>query len=108
MYGQGGTFGQLVTPFSFATWRSSAYDFQDAHSTSGVNPLFVNAAVRNFRLCTAVGVPSADCTGASPALNAGIDILDLNHNGSTTDVIPAGAYITGNERIGRTTAPYLY
>jgi hypothetical protein len=30
-----------------------------------------------------------------------VDILDLNHNGSTTDIIPAGAYVSGTEVIGR-------
>lgn len=30
----------------------------------------------------------------------GRDVLDININGSTTDVIPAGAYITGTEIIG--------
>jgi nitrous oxidase accessory protein NosD len=36
----------------------------------------------------------------SPARTAGIDIFDLDRDGSTTDVIPAGAYVTGTEVIG--------
>ena len=37
----------------------------------------------------------------SPARNGGVDILDLNRSGSTTDLINMGAYITGTEVIGR-------
>ena len=37
----------------------------------------------------------------SPLINAGLDVLDLNKNGSTSDRITIGAYITGNEIIGR-------
>jgi hypothetical protein len=41
----------------------------------------------------------------SPARTAGVDVLDLDHDGSTTDVIPAGAYITGSEVIGPGAVP---
>jgi len=58
-----------------------------------VNPGFVNLSGRDYRL-----------TASSPARTVGIDILDLNRNGSTTDTIPAGAYVTGNEVIGRSTS----
>lgn len=91
MYGQGSNFGDLFfLRFPLSTWQSATYDYQDPNSTSGTNPLFVNASGGNFRL-----------QAGSPAINAGRDILDLNNNGSTTDTINLGAYITGNEIIGR-------
>jgi hypothetical protein len=42
---------------------------------------------------------------ASPARSIGVDVLDLDRDGSTTDVIPAGAYITGSEVIGPGSIP---
>jgi hypothetical protein len=41
----------------------------------------------------------------SPARNIGVDVLDLDRDGSTTDIIPAGAYITGTEVVGRGSIP---
>ena len=38
--------------------------------------------------------------GGSPALNAGIDYLDLDGDASTTDAINIGAYVTGSETFG--------
>jgi hypothetical protein len=64
------------------------------------NPLFVNAPQGDFRLCTGAGQPAASCTGASPALAVAVDIFDLDGDGSTTDVIRAGATITGSEVFG--------
>ena len=55
-----------------------------------MDPGFVNAGSGDFRL-----------TAGSAARSVGIDILDLNGNRSTSDTIPAGAYVTGNETIGR-------
>jgi hypothetical protein len=54
--------------------------------------LFVNAAQQDFRL-----------QATSPARSLGIDVFDLNGNGSTSDTVPAGAYVRGNEIIGRIT-----
>lgn len=51
--------------------------------TSAENPLFVNAAGNDFRLCTAAGIPSGSCSGVSPAV-----------------ALTAGAYITNSECIG--------
>jgi hypothetical protein len=76
---------------SFASWQSTLG--QDAASPAGssaVDPMFVNAAANDFRL-----------QPGSPMRTGGRDFLDLNRNGSTTDTIPRGAYITGNEVIGR-------
>ncbi|MCC7124650.1 MAG: right-handed parallel beta-helix repeat-containing protein [Acidobacteria bacterium] len=86
---------------SFAQWQSSfGRDAAGPASMVG-NPLYVNAGANDFRLCTAQGQPVASCSGASPAVGRGVDVLDINGNGSTTDLIPAGAYITGFEVIGK-------
>ena len=53
------------------------------------DPLYVNPGANDYHL-----------QASSPARNAGIDILDLNANSSTTDRITMGAYITGTEVIG--------
>jgi hypothetical protein len=76
-----------------ATWKAT-YG-QDSSSPAAItnNPLFVSYATNNFKL-----------QAGSPALILGIDILDLDRDGATNDTIPAGAYITGNEIIGRTVA----
>ena len=58
------------------------------------NPLFVNLAAGDMHV-----------QAGSPAIGLGVDILDLNGNGSTTDRIPAGAYVRGNELIGRNIGP---
>lgn len=58
------------------------------------DPGFVNVSSGDFRL-----------SSGSQARTLGVDILDLNGNGSNSDPIPAGAYVTGNEAIGRYTGP---
>jgi hypothetical protein len=58
------------------------------------NPMFVNASGGDYKL-----------QQSSPAQIVGVDILDLNGNGSTSDVVPAGAYVRGNEIIGRNVGP---
>jgi len=71
-------------------WQSQ---YGQDQGSSGANPLYLDAAALNFRL-----------QSNSPARNAGVDYLDLNRNGSTSDAITIGAYITGSEVIGPTTA----
>jgi hypothetical protein len=85
--------GEAVASLSLATWKAT-YG-QDSSSPAAItnNPLFVSYATNNFKL-----------QAGSPALILGIDILDLDRDGATNDTIPAGAYITGNEIIGRTVA----
>lgn len=56
---------------------------------STANPEFVDAANGDFRL----GANSA-------ARTVGVDVLDLDGDGNTSETIPAGAYVTGNETIG--------
>lgn len=73
--------------YSLSSWRSTF-----GHDTAGVaqNPGFVAPAQGDFHLVS-----------GSAARNVGVDVLDLNGNGSTTDTVPAGAYVVGNESIGR-------
>jgi hypothetical protein len=78
---------ETASDYTLASWRSTFG--QDARSLNQ-DPLYVNVAGRDFRL-----------QAGSPARNAGLDVLDLNRNGSTTDSITMGAYVTGSETIGR-------
>jgi hypothetical protein len=75
------------TTYTLPTWRSTYGQDGAAPASQSVDPLYVGAG--NFHL-----------QAGSPARTLGVDYLDLNGNGSTTDIIPAGAYITGNETIG--------
>lgn len=71
---------------TFTEWTSlSGFD---GHSITE-DPLFTNVAGGDFSL-----------QAGSPAVDAGIDVLDLNDNGATDDAITLGAIITGNETIG--------
>ncbi len=80
------TSGQSM--MSFANWQALGQDSASPASRIA-DPLFVNEAGGNFRL-----------QAGSPARSVGVDVLDLNDNGATNDVINLGAYITGNEVIG--------
>jgi hypothetical protein len=94
---------------TFDYWRNTWGQDQQAPASTSSDPRYVDAAGGDFRLCTGPGAPAATCTTGSSVLNLGIDILDLNNNGSATDAIRPGAYITGNEVIGHggtvTTSP---
>lgn len=81
---------------------TGAYTDQELATPAGeeTDPIVVDAAGGDFRLCTGSGTPDAGCSGASPAINQGVDLLDLDGDGSTVDTINAGAYLTGNETIG--------
>lgn len=83
-----------TTNHSLSSWKDAFNQDSTNPASRDTNPMFVNATNRDFRLQT-----------NSPARNAGVDILDLNRNGSTTDLISLGAYITGGEVIGPTSAP---
>jgi hypothetical protein len=82
----------LTAYYSLAAWQTIG---EDAHSSTS-DPFYVNEAGNDFRLRT-----------GSPFMNYGIDVLDLDGDGSTTDPITIGAYITGTEIIGiiRSSAP---
>jgi parallel beta-helix repeat protein len=81
--------GYASASVSFSSMQST-YG-KDINSISGQNPRFVSPANSggDFHL-----------QSGSPALTLGLDVLDLNHNGSVTDLVPAGAYVTGTEVIG--------
>lgn len=74
-----------------SAWRAALGGTQagDDYFSITSNPLFQDVSAGNYRL-----------RSDSAALRAGIDVLDLNRNGSTSDPLPLGAYITGNEAIG--------
>lgn len=72
--------------YSIDSWEST-YG-RDTGSTV-LAPDFVNLGAGDYRL-----------TSDSAMRGAGVDVLDLNQNGSTTDSIALGAYATGNEVIG--------
>ena len=76
---------------SLASWQSAGHD-ASAPATTESDPLFT-AEGADFTL--QAGSPCRE--GQS---NDGIDILDLDLDGSTVDAITIGAYITGNEEIG--------
>lgn len=78
--------------YSLATWRSTYNQDGSSPASINANPLFVSA--QDLRL-----------QAGSPARSLGVDFLDLDNDGSTSDIVPAGAYITGNEVIGRTNGP---
>lgn len=92
---------------SYSNWQSS-YG-QDANSSDSATILYADESGNDFRQCTGSGTPEAGCSGASPGLeggaNEGVDILDLDNDGSTVDNIAIGAYITNNETIGTQTVP---
>lgn len=75
---------------SLSSWKSSFGQDTTNPAARDANPLFVNSANADFRL-----------QSNSPGISGGVDVLDINRNGSTTDLIPVGAYVNGNEIIGR-------
>ena len=90
MYNTYGTFVEMNwTDYTFTTWKSTFTQDSANPASQNVNPQYFNESANDFRL-----------SPSSPARNAGIEILDLDNDGSTTDFINLGAYITGNEQIG--------
>jgi hypothetical protein len=86
--------------YSFGQWKSTFAQDNATPQSVAADPRFAAAATADFRLCTGQGVPLRSCSASSPALKLGIDVLDLNGDGSTSDVIPAGAHVTNKESIG--------
>jgi len=74
---------------SVSQWKSSFRQDAAAPASITSDPRFVNPAAGDYHL-----------RPDSPAKAIGVDMLDLNANGSKTDLIPAGAYVTGTETIG--------
>jgi hypothetical protein len=88
--GIGSNFAVFTTGgYTFQTWRSSLGQGQGNPASIVANPMFVNAAGGDYHL-----------QSGSPAQSLGVDLLDLDRDGSTSDIIPAGAYVTGDESIG--------
>lgn len=88
-YFQNGVVGEVAgTRYSsLAQWQSGTG--KDASGSLSGDPLFVSLGGMNLKL-----------QPGSPLVNAGVDVLDLNGNGSTSDRVNIGAYATGNEVIG--------
>ncbi len=74
-----------------ATWQASHGQDDEAPASIQADPAFVDAASGDYHL-----------GAASPCRTVGLDSLDLDGDGDTADVIPAGAYVTGDEVIGPT------
>ena len=74
---------------TFASFKG-AYADQEQAATVSVesDPLFVTNG-SNFHL-----------QGGSPAATLGVDLGDLDVDGSTVDAIPAGCYVSGTETMG--------
>jgi hypothetical protein len=82
------SFAELSTDeYTLSAYRTAFGQDAAAPASLAVAPGFVSAT--DFHL-----VPG------SPARTVGIDRLDLDRDGSATNVVPAGAYITGDEVIG--------
>lgn len=92
LYDGNARFGIVYTTNqTFSSWQSSFQQDSANPASRQAATLFVNSGSHDFRLLD-----------TSPAIDAGIDILDLNRNGSTTDRVTIGAYISGTETIGLT------
>ena len=82
-----------LTYTTIDTWRRALGGAGAGNDSNSIvsDPNFVSYAAGNFKL-----------QSHSPAATLGVDILNLA-GGGTSARIPAGAYITGNEIIGRIT-----
>jgi hypothetical protein len=75
---------------TFSGWQALGYDADSIEA----DPQFLDPAANDYHL--------AD---GSPALTAGRDRADLDGDADTTETIPAGVYVTGQEIIGRLAEP---
>jgi hypothetical protein len=75
--------------WSFGDWVSRTMQDRTAPASASSNPQFAGRG--DYHL-----------SKNSPARGGAIDVLDLNNNNSTTDLIDRGAYVLGNEVIGPT------
>jgi len=87
-----GVFATAGGNHTFGSWKSTFRQDSASPASQNRSPQYANPAGQDYRL-----------QPGSPARNAGVDVLDLDNDGSTSDPIHLGAYITGNEVIGRTT-----
>src|SRR4030095_12487691 len=72
------------TTSGISSWQAAAPSGVATGNIAG-DPLFANPAGEDFRLCTDSRVPHASCTGASPAINAGMNV-GLSFNGAAPDL----------------------
>lgn len=91
IYSGNSTLARLqYTNYSFSSWLAN--QGKDTEGSMQVNPQYVNLSSNDFRL-----------SASSPAINAGVDILNLRSVDSTASV-NMGAYLTGSEIIGITSS----
>jgi len=88
----------------FSQWRRDFGHDQAAPASITSAPAFADAAAGDLRPCIGRGTPAPGCRAGSAGLGVGQDLLDLDRDGSTTNAIPAGAYVSGDETIGSTPA----
>ncbi|MCU7876169.1 MAG: right-handed parallel beta-helix repeat-containing protein [Candidatus Thiodiazotropha sp. (ex Lucinoma borealis)] len=79
--------------YSFSSWQNNFS--KDRSGSISTDPLFSNTANNSFTLAS-----------NSPAINAGVDVLNIRGQG-TSSSITLGAHVTGNEIIGVTNTPNI-
>ncbi|MEZ5287556.1 MAG: right-handed parallel beta-helix repeat-containing protein [Vicinamibacterales bacterium] len=87
--------------YSFGDWRKTFKNDGAKPASTTSDPRFVDARARDLRPCQGEARPADGCRSASPVLELGVDVLDLDGDGVETNPIPAGAYLTGDEIVGR-------
>jgi hypothetical protein len=70
------------TAAGYSAWDTAA---SNVSGTKTGDPLFVNAAGGDFRLCEALGNPVPGCAGTSAAIDAGV-YVGLPYNGAPPDL----------------------
>lgn len=75
------------TNFTLAAWRSMFGQDVAAPQSIVADPAFVSPTDVHLQ-------------ASSPARGLGVDVLDLDGDSNTTELIPAGAYVSGTELIG--------
>jgi hypothetical protein len=83
-------FTSFVPGGDLAGWQALGYDADSLEA----DPQLVAPATHDYHLAS-----------SSPALTLGRDDADVDQDGDTTETIPAGAYVTGEEVIGRFAEP---
>ena len=86
--------------YSMGEWQRTFQQDNVAPQGSTAVRRYADAPSQDFRLCTAAGAPHPGCRAPSGAPTMGVDILDLNGDGKTSDLILPGAFVTNLEQIG--------